>query len=281
MLNKKTLLISFSSLVMLSISSQAILINSFTAATNDRFANNSNFIADSYNLSGMGLTTNGRWATLVSENVFVSSNHYHPSNGQAISFYATNNAAGGSITRTVSSGQRIGDTDIWVGVLSTSVDSSYAFYDIGLAPNIAQNSFMTGRSASSNPTTTQDVAFGRNILDSLLTNQEVDDPSGGATGNAILAIYNNPLGEVDYEALVEGGDSGAPMFTVDSVSGELIIVGTNWFEGGGTFESSGFTNLSADRDAILSIISANAVPEPSSVVLISLASLMLISKRKR
>lgn len=226
------------------------------------------------NLSGVGIDNTGKWATLVSENVFLSANHFKPSNGSVITFYATNDPTGSSITRTVASGQRIGDTDIWVGVLSSSVDSNYAFYDIGLTPSLVQNSYMVGRSVNSY-TTTQNIAVGRNVLDSTAT-----FTVAGATGTAILATYNE-TGGVAYESLVQSGDSGAPMFTTD-LSNELTIVGTNWFVGTvGTVDTSGFTDLSSDRGAIQTIIAANAVPETTSIAMLSLASLMLITYRKR
>ncbi|MFT6792261.1 MAG: hypothetical protein ACJAR1_000240 [Rubritalea sp.] len=270
----KILLLSFFSLIILSHPLLAIQIISSTAATNDRFSNDPTFIANNMNLSGVGIDNTGKWATLVSENVFLSANHFKPSNGSVITFYATNDPTGSSITRTVASGQRIGDTDIWVGVLSSSVDSNYAFYDIGLSPSLVQNSYMVGRSVNSY-TTTQNIAVGRNVLDSTAT-----FTVAGATGTAILATYNE-TGGVAYESLVQSGDSGAPMFTTD-LSNELTIVGTNWFVGTvGTVDTSGFTDLSSDRGAIQTIIAANAVPETTSIAMLSLASLMLITYRKR
>ncbi|MEZ7956435.1 MAG: hypothetical protein QMC23_09740 [Rubritalea sp.] len=270
----KILLLSFFSLIILSHPLLAIQIISSTAATNDRFSNDPTFIANNMNLSGVGIDNTGKWATLVSENVFLSANHFKPSNGSVITFYATNDPTGSSITRTVASGQRIGDTDIWVGVLSSSVDSNYAFYDIGLTPSLVQNSYMVGRSVNSY-TTTQNIAVGRNVLDSTAT-----FTVAGATGTAILATYNE-TGGVAYESLVQSGDSGAPMFTTD-LSNELTIVGTNWFVGTvGTVDTSGFTDLSSDRGAIQTIIAANAVPETTSIAMLSLASLMLITYRKR
>ena len=270
----KILLLCFFSLIILSHPLLAIQIISSTAATNDRFSNDTTFIANNLDLSGVGIDDTGRWATLVSENVFLSANHFKPSNGSVITFYATNDPAGSFITRTVDSGQRIGDTDIWVGVLSSSVDSNYAFYDIGLTPSLVQNSYMVGRSVNSY-TTTQNIAVGRNVLDSTAT-----FTVAGATGTAILATCNE-TGGVAYESLVQSGDSGAPMFTTD-LSNELTIVGSNWFVATvGTVTSNGFTDLSADRGAIQTIIAANAVPEPTSIAMLSLASLMLITYRKR
>ena len=56
-----TILISFNTSLL------AIQIDGFSSATNDRFANNSSFVADAFDLSGVGISNNGRWATMVSE----------------------------------------------------------------------------------------------------------------------------------------------------------------------------------------------------------------------
>ncbi len=137
---------------------------------------------------------------------------------------------------------------------------------------------MFGRSPSGRPLN-QDVAVGRNILNSVAPSAAVR-----GSGDGILATYNSPTGGVTYESLLQGGDSGAPLFTSDPVNGNISLVGTNWFVARlGVTSSSSFTNFSADRNTIQNIIAENtvAIPEPSSTALISLASLMLISRRRR
>ncbi len=49
-------------IVFISLSSylSAIQIDGFTANTNDRFANNSNFIAQNLDLSGVGISSDGK-----------------------------------------------------------------------------------------------------------------------------------------------------------------------------------------------------------------------------
>ena len=64
----------------------AINVVGFTTETNDRFTNDPTFFAGGLDLSGVGLaetTSNafpgddgGRWVTMVSQNAFVSANHF-------------------------------------------------------------------------------------------------------------------------------------------------------------------------------------------------------------
>lgn len=212
--------------------------------------------------------------------VFLSAEHFHPGTSNTITFYATNNPSGGSITRGISSGQQIGNTDIWVGVLDAPIAPGYAFYDMPLTPSLGKNAYMAGRSTTNLPLS-QDIAIGRNILDST-SSYTVD----GNTGSTIVANYNFSS-SVTHESLFVGGDSGAPLFTVGSGS-ELTLEGINWFKGSidatlltPEIEFNGFSDISSERAAIQTIIDANAIPEPSSTFLLCLGSMMLITKRRR
>ncbi|MGJ8655191.1 MAG: PEP-CTERM sorting domain-containing protein [Akkermansiaceae bacterium] len=275
----KKILIPISALISLTSSLMAIQIDNQTSATNDRFSNNSNFIANDIDLSGVGISNNSTWATMVSENVFLSANHFHPNTGNIITFYAGNDPLGSSITRTVSGGQRIGTTDIWVGTLDSPIAPGYAFYDIALSSNIGQSAYLTGRSANSIPSAPS-FAIGRNTLEAPAPTDPQPNVEG-STANAILASYTSSA-LLPYESLLQGGDSGAPLFVHNDFTNETTLVGTNWIVAQASFlDSNGFTDLSADRAAIQTIIDANAVPEPSSITLFSLASLLLITKRRR
>lgn len=210
----------------------AISIQGFTSATNDRFENSSSFVADGFDLSGVGRSSNGTWATMVSSNVFVSSNHFRPSDTSTITFYETNDPTGSSVTVGVAdgSGQRVSDSDLWVGVLDTPLSGSYGnfsfatqnastFLELTAAGYGGANAYLFGNSPTAF-STDQNVAVGRNILDGYL-----NVSAAGTTDDAILATDNDP-GGVQYEALLQGGDSGGPMFV--DIAGELVFVGTNW-----------------------------------------------------
>lgn len=214
-----------------------MIIDGFTDAVNDRFTNDPGFIAASYDLSGIGKTSDRRWATLVSDNVFISANHWHPTVGMTLTFYATNDPSGGSITRTVAAGQRIGESDVWVGLLDEDVPAGYtplAFITTSITSETAFNRsslfladiFMVGNSQT-DPALGLDMALGANVLDRWLDSVTV----GTTIDDCLLAGYNDSTDATyqDSEAKAQDQDSGAPMLQV--VQGQLTVVGLNWFVG--------------------------------------------------
>ncbi|WP_309387408.1 hypothetical protein [Cerasicoccus frondis] len=273
---KNPLLVSLAawSLSILALSAD-ITIDNFTDATNDRFTNDDAFIADAYNLSAIG-KSGARWGTLVSSNVILCANHYHPLVGNSITFYASNDATGASETRTVSAGERIGETDLWVGVLNeplpveyeplpfmtNNVQNDAAFLSSGL---YNQQMFLVGVSASS-PNVALDTAIGQNRIAGYELDYEVPGKSSeqDATGDAIFTIQNSSgqIGYLTYEAQLEDQDSGAPMLQVRS--GELTIIGINWFIGStGANRVSGATyvgNYDAEIQAIIDAYDGLSVP---------------------
>lgn len=264
------------------------MIDGFTSATNDRFENHTSFVANSYDLSGVGRSSDGRWGTLISPNVFLSANHYHPSNSSTMTFFETNDPNGPSLTIGVQSGQRMGMSDIWVGVLDSPVTSGYNHYDFATeditnlaefsaSPYALENAYLFGRSPSSFGSLT-DVAVGRNILDSW------DDFS---SADAIIAIDNQPTdgNYVTYEAFLQTGDSGAPLM-VDDGNGNLKVLGANWFIDSATFgiglrDYSGMSYTGNWDDDIQTVIDTNPVPEPGSLLLFALGSLFCLRRVRR
>lgn len=250
--------------------SAAIDIDNFSAPANDRFADDPAFIADAFDLSGVGMTSNGRWATLISRNVFVSAKHFHPADGDVVTFYSTNDPAGGSIAIGVADGEgvQLGSTDIWLGALDEPVPEGYEPFDFATEPvaNFAglvaagyggRSAYLFGRSPSAMPAV-RDVAVGRNVLDAYLQDVSV----GPSTGDAILASDNQVGGEF-HEALLETGDSSGPLF-VETETG-LVLVGANWIVASVAFaNSSGFSYLGNHALAIQDHIDAHPLPEPSA-----------------
>ncbi len=267
----------------------AIQIVNFDALTNDRFANDSSFIASQFDLSGVA--HNGRWATMISENVYITANHFSPGVGSSMTFYAGNDPSGFSVTREITSNrQRIGDTDIFVGTLDAALPSSFTFYNFatetintgpGGGPNSFQNSpyanaeaYAFGRSPTSFPAS-QNMAVGRNVLDNFASRT-----AAGATGASIEATFDGPDG-VEFEAMLETGDSGAPLF-VENGEGGLTIVGVNWFVGtSGADEIFGAAYLGNYSDDIQAFIDANVIPEPATVLLLLSALSGLVAVRRR
>jgi len=267
-----------------------ISINGFATLENDRFSNDGSFVGDAFDFSGVGRSSDSRWGTLVSSNVFISAQHLHPAVGQSLTFYATNDSSGASVTRTVVSGQRIGSSDLWVGVLGEPVSSNIKAYSFAttavsdfasfqLSPYYLENSYMVGRSPTAF-TSLIDVAVGRNRLDFYAEDVAV----GSTTDDAIVAIYDTVPLEVDHEAILQGGDSGAPLLV--DVGGNLELVGINWFVGElvGGEDISGFSYLGNYHAAIEAIIDVNvvSVPEMETMAgLLGLCSLLVVMRRRQ
>ena len=214
-----------------------IIIDSYTAATNDRFTNDLSFIAQPYDFSGVGLNGAGRWGTLVSGNVILSANHYIPAVGSDLVFHQGNDPAGETAVRTIIHGRRIGTSDLWIGILEDPVPAGYtpfSFADeiIPDANAFAESSlanatvFMLGRSPE-NRTPPEDMAVGLNVLNDWI--EEVT--AAGTTDQALIAYEDLPGDDnfLTYEALLQTGDSGGPLFR--DVGGVLTLVGINWFIG--------------------------------------------------
>lgn len=257
----------------------------YTAETNDRFANNGSFIASSYDLSGLGLSDGGKWVTMLSDNVFITSNHYSPATGESVTFYESNDPNGGSTSRTVAGTMRIGDSDLRIGFLSSPLTSEYGSFSFATeninnqinflnSDYFGQNALIVGRSPGAY-TTSQDMVFGRNVLDQWF----VGASAGGTTDDAIGSDRDTIL-PPEYEAYFEGGDSGAPMFVV--INGELRLVGINWFRGTqGTTEIIGMSYLGNYDMEIQDYINLHAVPEPSAGLLLLFSGSVMLLRRRR
>jgi len=276
-----------------------IVISGYSAATNDRFTNSSQFIAGGYNLSGIGQNGTGRWATLISRNVIVSANHFAPSG--PITFFSSNNPASTGFSYTVTNSLRIGNSDIWLGRLNRVVDASISNYEFATEvltgtnpnPNITlapagtyQNDvgWMVGLSPASRPAP-QDQAFGRNRISGYSQNVSF---LGGLT-NALVLINdapptnNNPSNFVQYEAVVQSGDSGAPMFVATSAT-SLKLLGINSFlltnSTTGAPVGSGVSYLGNSALQIQSFISVSTVPEPNAIFLVVFAGAAFYGRSK-
>ncbi len=282
-----------------SASTHAAVIDSYTAATNDRFTNSSNFIASSFNLSGVGQSTGGRWATLISPNVVVSAFHFLPGTGAAINFYPSNDPSSGAVQRTVTATNvKVGSTDLWLGVLDSNVPSnikSFKFSNTFLTGTIpngnfpidpagifqGNNAYLMGRSPENFPAF-QSQEVGRNLITGFSENVAFE---GNSNNDSLILAYDTPGNGsyVQYESHVVGGDSGAPLFV--NINGELVLLGTNAFRldnNDGSVFGSGINYIGNQSDFISNFISVNAVPEPSSICLAAFAAIAgFVANRRR
>jgi len=265
-----------------------IIISGFNANSNNRFTNNSQFILNGRNLSGVGLTTgggNGAWGTLISRNVVIAAKHNQPVG--PISFYSDNNPASVALNYSVVSSQRIGTSDLWLGKLNAEVDASISHYQFateiltGTNPNPnpvlvtagsfqGANGYVFGLSPAAN-INTQDQAVGRNIIDGYIQNIPFNN---GIDTNPIGLLYlnrdlTNPEG---FEATLQLGDSGAPFFI--ERNGSLLLMGVNTALFGSVANptGSGVSYIGNSATSIQSFVTANAVPEPSTLLLIGIVA---------
>lgn len=215
----------------------ALIVDGYTPATNDRFTNDPAFIAGN-KLGGVGRSidySEGRWATLISPNVFLSANHFKPDSGDSITFFATNDPLGDTEQRTILSGKRIGDSDLWIGILDEMLPKAYQplpILDVPILDSTGFESsilagrevFMIGRN-SDTQSLLANLAAGKNRIDQWI-------PGGTFTGiapdtiGAVEDLSGDP-GYLPFEALVQQYDSGAPLLA--DVDGNLTLVGINWY----------------------------------------------------
>lgn len=260
----------------------AIIIDGYTAATNDRFSNNSAFIGSAFNFSGVGQTGAGLWATAISNNVILSAAHFAPSGN--VFFYSDNNPASTPVIRSIQFGQKIPGTDLYIARLQDALPTSIQFYSYAtefLTTNagIYQNmvAFMVGRSPTSHPDN-QSQAVGQNRISAYSENE----PFLGNTDADMIYLNRDPSSSVDwvpYEAYLQGGDSGGPLFV--AMGGQLRLLGTN---AGITTEApflSAINYTGNQASFINNFVNINAVPEPSSVLLVGLGVAMAVSWRSR
>lgn len=255
---------------------EAVVVDGYSSGTNDRFANNPAFVAFGYDLSGVGLANSGRWLTLISPNVYLSAYHFHPNTGDTVTFYASNDPAGTTVTRTVTAtAQRLLNSDLWIGVLDQPVPAFIRHYahatepifnpgQFATSPYSNLNGFLFGRSPTTWPVS-QDQSVGRNRLDVWFDSVTV----GGTTDDALGAqvhTFAEP-GYVSYEAFLQSGDSGGPLFVDKTGSGELTLAGINWFiaqdQSTGVWYN-GFSYLGNYASDISAFLALYSVPEPAT-----------------
>jgi hypothetical protein len=283
----------------------ATSIQNFSAATNDRFANNPAFIGSAWNWSGVGRSNNDTWGTMITSSVFLSANHYHPGVGNQMTFFPGNNPGGVPVTRTVVSGQRIGSSDLWLGFLNATLPTTITAYDFSREAISEANFVVSGLNdvpvflGGVTPTgsgygvvsaTVQTV--GTNRLEGFWENLTVGSTG---TGDVLLTVQNLAGDGVfgythtNFEAQLQGGDSGSPLMV--SSGGRLMLAGIAWAVGPGDIDPtalvanrpvSAFTYTGSYTDKIVTLVPELAiVPEPASALAtaVFLASGLLLRRR--
>ena len=248
----------------------------------DRFINSNNLIGTPYDWSGVGRTSGGQWATMVSANYFISATHAAPAIGQTITFYGNNNLAGPQQVVTITGGQQILGTDLWLGT-GIGTATNFATYSIAAPGDLTGSTvFMVGVGGSG-------MRLGRNTVEGYLSG--FSHPKLGASvTDTVIYDYDEPVGGVGPdEAKVESGDSGAPTFVI--VNNKPVLLGIHWFQ----YSGGDFTNASSGSgDSLVpQYVSAinlsmgvqqlviTAVPEPGSLALLGLPCVVCLYRRLR
>lgn len=208
----------------------AMVVLNYDPEVHDRFDSTS-FLGGSYDWSGVARSSDNAWATLVSASHFVSTNHFKPLVGSTVTFFEGNDSNGTTHVRTVVSGQRIGNTDIWVGRLDSVLPSSITYYDIAstviddistsLGAYADQPVFHVGLRDVESVSGTTNFALGINhfeIGDSTAQSNGSFDAIGFVEDRAGDPNLNDP-----GETFFRSGDSGAPSFV--DIGGRLTLVG--------------------------------------------------------
>lgn len=265
----------------------AILIDNFSSATNDRFQNSDSpdeFFLSSFDLSGVGLASNGTWGTLIGPNTILSANHAAPSG--SLTFYSSNDPFSTPIELTLSGeSQRINGTDLWVARLSTFAPASLRIYDYATTaisqPRFSIQNFtyknslvyMTGRSPTGSFPVAQRQAYGTNRISGFVEN---NTSAGLGPIDAFELAYNS--GQTDYEAFLQGGDSGAPLFVNNG--GQLLVLGVNsYITANSGVPVASYVSYTGNEAATINafVAQAAAVPEPGTLAFLAIASLLIAS----
>ena len=270
----------------------ALALQSYDANSHHRFADDPAFIGSDYDWSGVANNGNG-WVTRISDTYFVTA--FHRQAYGSFVFYENNDSSGSTVTVSSSGAWRIGSTDIVIGRFSTSPGSSITTYGIA-SESTTQATFISssynnmeayivGLNGINQSAGTTSFRVGRNVLDGFY-----DDVALTASNITDTITYDDDRGTAQSlgadEAYLQSGDSGAPTFI--TVGSQLVLTSIHLGIDGTRSYDSFLSNYIAEISAIveaggesLTLISPiEAVPEPSSTLLLALGSMTLIFRRR-
>lgn len=265
-------------------------LQSYDAASHHRFADDPAFIGNDYDWSGVAY--DGDWYTRISDTYYVTA--WHARAIGSATFYETNDPLGSSVTVSSPSVTRIGTTDIAIGRFTSSPGSNVAIYGIADEPTTQatftsssyyeMEAFIVGLNGTGGNTTTN-FRVGRNELDGFYDNVALT-----ATNITDTITYDNDQNTAQSlgadEAYLQGGDSGAPTFI--TVGSQLVLTSIHLGIDGTRSYDSFLSNYIAEISAIveaggesLTLISPiEAVPEPSSMLMLALGAIPIILRRR-
>lgn len=267
----------------------------------DDSRNMKQFIGYNFDWSGVGRSSDGWWATMISDQYFLSANHAHPGVSSTITYYIRDFSNGSvtTTTATVTGGQQISGTDLWVGKIDSPL-STVTWYDLFVGastsdydnlgqedanetlPDLASNPddvtnlvMLVGRTPGDTGSTTFRV--GLNATSNYRVNGDI---AGGKSIDYLWSAENPFAGFTDYEAYLVSGDSGAPTFYAGNSNTNTIVgtgmpstmtlLGIHSGNSSGAVPSGGSWSTDSLPGEYLTEIDAilNPVPEPAHYGLI-------------
>ncbi len=250
-------------------------IREFDAKRHDRFyvSGDKAFIGEGYDFSGTGKASDVKWVTMISPTYFVSASHWHSSPGATVTFYENNDPSGATSTHTIANwGHNVlpdgaSNYDLWIGKLTEPIDTDkIAYYPVLELPStgdyIGRDLFVYGKPDR----------VGHNTISSI-------DTSGGVNDKHMWFYYNTPT-DPD-EAMTQTGDSGGASFTV--CDGALTLIGIHHYgvsSGIDSFIPLYIDELNGWMEADGSDERVTVVPEPATMILLSLGAIGLIRRRR-
>jgi hypothetical protein len=227
-------------------SSADLIIADYSAARNDRYADNPAFVAQGYNLSGVGktgkpLTDNKTaWATLISPHFALSARHNPPIVGATVTFFPGNNPAATPISATVS-----GLTSIIPSPGSNESDLELIRFDGPAATHAGVTGVNTYGIVENNESALlhkqifvygQTNRVGTNNIDFFGLQTNII----GAHDTYSMYYAYNPTNGNPNEAELNGFDSGGPSFVIGE-GNQLALAGTHTFVGTDTTTNTTFS----------------------------------------
>lgn len=198
-----------------------MIVRNYIPARHDRFYSgiDKDFVGASYDFSGVGMSSAGNWATLVTDNSFLSSCHRHPVPGETVTFWATNDLSGPKYTYTVKGGEQIGMSDLWLGWFDSTVTVNTSIVRYQVPVLVAKKDYIGLELYNYG----MQHRVGRNVLDKIVPLQV-----GSTIGLTAVYDYDNRDASSvgGDETCLKAGDSGAPSFAV--LNSRLVFVGTHW-----------------------------------------------------
>ncbi len=219
-------------LLLFPLSPALALVNQTTSpARHDRFyvGVDKNLIGSSYNWSGVGRSSSGQYATLITRDCYATCSHWNVGVGNTIRFYNGNLPTSPYEDRTVVS-ETLVSGDVTVGRFSSPLPAGYASYSVLNTSKPTDlmrplNGFLFGR--------TDPVGLDYRLSQKLAKIQtwiwsqtKSPAPTASFSSGTLFTRFDLTVTNSDGPQSLQVGDSGGPLFTV--FDGTPTLIGANF-----------------------------------------------------